>query len=132
QPLVAQQVDVTQVPEAVVGERVEEARDGPGARVARELTDEPEHRQPGQGKRGDEDRVVNQDRPAAGEADRPGERDQAEEVLRVGERPPVRMEDRRVEELTRGVTERVEVPREDPGREERIPEVAHGGAEPWD
>ncbi len=127
QPLVAQHLDVPELAESEVREGVDHGRHRGGARVTREVSDEPEHGQAGQGKCREPDQVVGQERPRAREARRADEGDQAQEVLGVGEGPAVGMKHVGVEEPERCRRQGVDVPRQDPRRQEGIPQVGHGG-----
>jgi hypothetical protein len=123
EPLVAQDLDVPQLTDAEGCERVEQSRDRGRAGLAREPSHQPEHREPGQRERREPDEVVGEEHARAGKARGPHQRHEPEERLRVREGPAMRVKHVGVEEAEGRRLERVHVPREDPGGEERIAQI---------
>ena len=125
----AQDLDVAQLAYPEGREGVEQGRDRGSAGLAGEVPDQPEHREAGQRKRGEPDEIVREEHAGAREAREADERHEPEEVLRVGERPAVRVKHVGVEEPEGRRPERVHVPREDPRGEERIAQIDDRRAE---
>ena len=129
QPLVAQELDVAELAEAIRREGVEDRGHGRRPGVRREVAHQPEHGEAGEGKRPEQDEVVSDERTGAGAARREDQRDQPQEMLGVGEGPAVRVEHVGVEEPQGGALEGVDVPSQDPRRQDRVAEIGHGGVE---
>ena len=129
QPLVAQHLDVVQLAEPEVREGVEHRCHRGRPRVARQVPHQPEHGQPGQGERGEPDEVVGQEHAGPQEAREGDERHEPEEVVGIDQRPAVRVKDVRVQEPERRRRQRVDVPREDPRRQEGVAQIDDHRAE---
>ena len=105
----------------------EDAGDEGGIGAAGEPAHQDEHRETGEGVAGEEGHVVGEDGVAGEPVDRGDEEGDAEQVLRIGERVGVRMEDRRVPQIPGVGDDRVADPAEDPRVQHRIAGVARQG-----
>ncbi len=94
----AQDLDVAQLADPEGREGVEHGRDRRGAGLAREVPHQPEHREAGQREGGEPDEIVGEEDAGTREAREADERHEPQEMLRVGERPAVRVEHVGVEE----------------------------------
>ena len=120
QPSAGDDLHVRRVRDAEGEERVEDPGRQRGGGVARD--DARQHVRAVRAEREAEERgqTVQRDGARAGQPRRKQRQGHAEEVLAVRQRQVPRREDRRVEQVQRLVHERVAVPVEDPGVEQRI------------
>ena len=120
EPLVAQHLDVAELAESEVRKGVEDRRHRGRPGMAGEMPHSQNMANPVSGNVASQTRLWARSARAPREARRCHQGQQPHEMLCVGERPAVRVKHVGVEEPERCGRQRVDVPREDPGRQEGV------------